>query len=111
MVRRRGSTLGLVRASIAKKRDGATGGFIVTWDVNRRDIVANGRVRRFVFGQTTRSGNGARREYRYPGFVHRDGVYYLGQSVLFVEFPRLGELLRFLEHQGVPHEIRAASLM
>lgn len=109
-MRSRGSTLGLVRTSLAKKPSGSVSGHIVTWDVDRRDRVTNGRLRRFVFGYALRAANGRRRDYEYEGFVHRDGVYYLGQSVLFVEPRRLRDLLGFLEKLAVAHHIRAADL-
>ena len=109
-LRRRGSTLGLVRLSKAKKPDGPVGGFIVTWDVDRRDQAMNGRVRRFIFGYETRSANGGDKVYRYPGFVYQEGVFYLGRSVVFVESRRLDDLLRFVSHFGVSHEIRSANL-
>jgi hypothetical protein len=66
---------------------------LVTWDVDSKDASACARVRRFVFGYTLRI-NG--KSYRYPGFVERDGVRYIGQSVVFVTSARLGELRAFL---------------
>jgi len=96
--------------SIAKKPPGSVSGHIVTWDIDRRDRVRNGRLRRFVFGYALRATNGRRRSYEYPGFVHRDGVYYLGQSVLFVVPPRLRELLGFLENLALAHHVPAADL-
>ena len=68
----------------------------MTWDVDRRDRVTNGQLRLLAFGSIPRAANGRRRAYEYAGFVHRDSVYYRGQSVLLVEPRRLRELLEFL---------------
>lgn len=106
----RGSTLGLVRASKGKKPSGAVHGQIVTWDLDRRDLATNGRLRRFIFGYRLPANNGRSREYQYAGFVQKDGVYYLGQSVVFVEPRRVDELIRFLEDHGVTYEGRSAIL-
>ena len=79
-------------------------GFIVTWDVNSSDAGQCARLRRLIYGYALRRGD---RPYRYPGFVDRPGVRYLGQSVLFVP-PRLvgtlREALHFLqvEYTAVP---------
>ncbi len=76
--------------------------YVVTWDVDSGDRAMCGRVRRFVFGTSvTRRG----KAYDYPGFVKRDGVRYLGQSVLLVPRPCLGELKAFLARNGVPHHV------
>ncbi len=80
-------------------------GFIVTWDVDSANGAVAGRVRRFVFGDSTRSGD---RVYRYAGFVERDGVRYLGQSVLFVIPSRLREIDAFLRVNAVDHEVTPA---
>ena len=66
-----------------------------------------GRVWRFVFGTAVSKGG---RVYRYPGFVERDGVRYLGQSVLFVTGVRFRELAEFLHRTSVPHVVTVASL-
>jgi hypothetical protein len=83
-------------------------GFIVTWDVISRDRSLCGRVRRFVFGYELSRGE---KTYRYPGLIHRDGVRYLGQSVVFVSHARLPELRTFLRRQGVPFVVTAAGLL
>jgi len=88
-------------------RRGPLAGFIVTWDVDSRDASLCARLRRFVYGYTLRRGP---RIYRYLGFVEREGVQYLGQSVLFVTAPRLGELQAFLRDQGVAHVVTTATL-
>ncbi|MBI4416283.1 MAG: hypothetical protein HY557_04800 [Euryarchaeota archaeon] len=77
-------------------------GYIVTWDVDSRDRTQCVRLRRFVYGYT---GTWHRRSYRYPGFVEREGVRYLGQSVLFVTAVRLEELRKFLRSNGVAYVI------
>lgn len=100
----RRSTMKRVRRDQAGRR---ASGYIVTWDVNAADGAAAGRVRRFVFGDTTRS---ATRVYRYPGFVGKDGVRYLGQSVLFVVPSRLRELDAFLTATGIDHAVTPAIL-
>ena len=90
-----------------RQRQGATVGYIVTWDVDSGDAAMCGRLRRFIFGYTL-ANNG--REYRYQGLVERDGVRYVGQSVLFVTHARLLELQSFLRQQGVSHVVTHASL-
>ena len=65
------------------------------------------RLKRFVFGQRLVQGG---KEYRYPGFVERDGVRYLGQSVLFVAPARRAELEAFLFQNGIPHHTTPATL-
>jgi len=82
-------------------------GRIVTWDVDARDRAMCARLRRFVFGTTYMKGG---RRYRYPGFVEREGVRYLGQSVLFVDSDRFRELADFLHATGVPHVVTSAAL-
>ena len=91
----------LIRVRKWKGR-GPLRGFIVTWDVNSADHSAAGRLRRFLYGSTARYHD---RTYRYPGFVERDGVRYVGQSVVFVIPPLLGELDEFLTRHGVDHEV------
>lgn len=82
-------------------------GFIITWDADSRDAAQCARLRRFVFGyRLVRDA----RAYRYPGLVDRDGVRYLGQSVLFVTDDRLPALLEFLRGQGVDHVVTSAWL-
>ncbi len=90
-----------------RQKPAGLNGFVVTWDVDSRDASQCARVRRFIFGYTLRP-NG--RAYRYPGFVERDGVRYLGQSVLFVTSDRLTELLAFLRIEGVIHVVMQGSL-
>lgn len=79
----------------------------MTWDVDSRDAAQCGRVRRFVFGYGQYRGD---RTYRYAGFAEREGVRYLGQSVLFVTAESLPELLAFLRTERVQHVITSAWL-
>jgi len=90
-----------------QQRPSEVAGFIVTWDVDSDNASQSSRLRRFVFGYTLHN-NG--RTYRYPGFIQRDGVRYLGQSVLFVTSESLPNLQRFLKNEGVPHVVMSAWL-
>ena len=90
-----------------RQRPSSQEGFIVTWDVDSRDAPQCARVRRYVFGYSL---NGGPKEYRYPGFVEREGVRYLGQSVLFVPTGLLGELRSFLHSENVDHVATTAWL-
>ena len=90
-----------------RQKPARLGGFVLTWDVDSRDASQCVRVRRFIFGYTLRP-NG--RAYRYPGFIERDGVRYLGQSVLFVTSHRMTELRAFLRAEGVLHVVMQGSL-
>jgi len=85
-----------------RQRQAALRGFLVTWDVNSKEGSECARVRRFVFGYTLRRNGKC---YRYPGFVEREGVRYIGQSVLFVTKERLGELRGFLQGLGIEHVV------
>ena len=90
-----------------QQRPSSREGFIVTWDVDSRDAAQCARVRRFIFGYTL---NGGEKRYRYPGFATRDGVRYLGQSVLFVPMDLLSDLREFLCSQRVDHVVTTAWL-
>jgi len=79
----------------------------VTWDVDSGNTSVSGRVRRFVFGH---NGKWNEKAYRYPGFVERPGVRYLGQSVLFVGAADLRPLQSFLVEQHVAHVVTHATL-
>ena len=96
MVRK--TTMARVRKGRQRSRES---GFIVTWDVDSKDRPTTAHVYRFVYGDTTRA-NG--RTYRYPGFVEKQGVRYLGQSVLFVRQTLVAEIDGFLSHAGIDHE-------
>ena len=90
-----------------RQRGRFSSGFLITWDVDSKDPSMCARVRRFVFG-TTITVHG--KSYRYPGFVERDGVRYVGQSVLFVTGDRLGEFRAFLRSRGVDHVAMHATI-
>lgn len=89
------------------KGRGRTEGFILTWDVDSADRAAASRLRRFVYGSSAERGA---RTYRYPGFVEKMGVRYVGQSVLFVPAALLAEIESFLIGAGVDHETFPAGL-
>ena len=90
-----------------RSRGGEVSGCIVTWDVDSGDAGQCARVRRFVFGYSTASRG---RTYRHPGFVEREGVRYLGQSVLFVTAEHLSTLHGFLDRHAVGHVVTRATL-
>jgi hypothetical protein len=54
--------------------------------------------------------NGGTKRYRYAGFVEREGVRYLGQSVLFVPVGLLEEFRSFLHSENVDHVAMTAWL-
>jgi hypothetical protein len=59
--------------------------WILSYDVDGRDRATSVRVARLVFGRrntTTREGRPA--TYNQPGFIHRPGVVWVGQSVLIM---------------------------
>ena len=91
--------MGPVRKSKGKARGS---GFVVTWDVDGRVRLATGRLWSFLFGRRVKVGL---REDRYEGVVWREGVRYIGQSVVFVLPHRLAELTSFLNANKVDHEI------
>ncbi len=100
----RRSTMRRVRTG---KAHGRESGFLVTWDVNSADRTGVNRLRRFVYGDSTRCDG---KEYRYSGFVEKDGVRYLGQSVLFVRPDVLSEIVGFLASHSIDHEVTAATI-
>lgn len=90
-----------------KQRQASMDGFIVTWDVDSANSAMCARTRRFIFGYTSRKGG---KSYHYSGFVERNGVRYLGQSVLFVPPPALGLLTEYLRREGIGHVVIEASV-
>src|SRR6266699_820630 len=102
MVRK--TTMARVRRAKRRSRES---GFVVSWDVDSKDRVTTARVYRFVYGDVT-TPNG--KAYRYPGFVEKKGVRYLGQSVLFVGPSLLAEIDGFLSSNGIDHEIIPATV-
>ncbi len=91
--------MGLFRKGKHKVRGS---GYVVSWDVDSRDRAAASRLWFFIFGRTVRADG---KEYRYPGFLWKDGVRYMGQSVVFVLPHRLPELTGFLTSCGIEHDI------
>ena len=100
----RRSTLKWFRAG---KSRGRLEGFLVTWDVDSRDRAVCARLQRFIYGYSP-TVNG--RKYRYPGFVERKGVRYLGQSVLLVRADLLSVITSGLAAIGVEHDVDQASI-
>jgi hypothetical protein len=100
----RKSTMRRVRKGKRRPRES---GFLVTWDVDSSDAAKAARLRRFVYGDTSVHGG---KVYRRLGFVEQEGVRYLGQSVLFVRPPLLGEIQGFLQSHGIDHEITSAAV-
>jgi hypothetical protein len=82
----------------AAKTRGPLSGFVITWDVDSGDSSQRARLYRLIYGYTSKR-NG--REYRYPGFVEREGVRYLGQSVLLVREDLVPELTAGVARIGV----------
>src|SRR6267143_1518133 len=93
-----------VRKGTRRERES---GHMVTWAMNSADSAGVNRRRRFVFGDVSRARG---RTYRYPGFVEREGVRYLGQSVLFVRPWLLAEIQGFLSRVAIEHEVTPASV-
>jgi len=60
-----------------------------------------------MFGDFSRAHG---RTYRYPGFVEKPGVRYLGQSVIFVIPALLSEIETFLSANGIDHEVTPAAI-
>ena len=102
--RGRRSTLRWFRAG---KSRGRLDGFLVTWDVDSRDRAACARLQRFVYGYALVRDS---KTYRYAGFVERDGVRYLGQSVLLVKGDLVPELTRGLSRIGIEFEVDRGSV-
>ena len=67
----RKSLMGLVRKAKHRVRDS---GFVVTWDVNGQNHATANRLWAFLFTRTVRVDD---REYRYAGFLWKDGVRYM----------------------------------
>ena len=80
-------------------------GFIVSWDVDSRDMSLSSRLRRFVHGYNIRR-NG--KSYHYPGLVDREKTLHLGQSVLFLSAEDFPALKEFLSSNGIRHEVTEA---
>jgi hypothetical protein len=77
---------------------------IVSYDVAGHDKRTSVEVARFVFGTRTKARvRGAVKEYCYPGFIEREGVVWLGQSVFLLTPQRARELREFLGARSVAH--------
>jgi len=75
--------------------------WILSYDVDGHDRATSVRVCRLIFGRrntTTREGNPA--TYEQPGFIHRPGVVWVGQSVLILPRKDAYELRDRLEGLG-----------
>src|SRR5947209_4719936 len=58
---------------------------IVSYDIAGHDKHTSVEIARFVFGTRTKARiRGGIKEYRYPGFIEREGVVWLGQSVFLL---------------------------
>ena len=95
------SMMGLVRDG-KRKINGPC--FLVTWDIDSENRPAVGRTQYFLFGRTYHR-NG--KKYTYRGFVWREGVRYVAQSAVLVAPDQLMEILRFLESNGIDHEVES----
>ncbi len=77
---------------------------ILSYDVPGRDNAIAVAVAHFIFGYSVRArSNGGMREYRYPGFIERKGVVWLGQSVFLLTPEKSRELQAYLNSKGVAH--------
>ncbi len=92
---------------VRRQKSGGLVGYIVTWDADSADGAACSRLRRFVFGYVSVK---AGRAYRYPGFLDRPGVRYLGQSVVFAPADALPVLRSYLAGEGIDHVVILASI-
>ena len=82
-------------------------GFIVTWDVDSGNEALGARLKRFVFGHESRKSG---RVYRYPGLVDREGVRYLGQSVVFLPLALLASVESFLSSNRIEYVVTVAGM-
>ena len=76
--------------------------WILSYEVDGRDRATSVRVCRVIFGRkntTTREAIPA--TYEVPGFIHRPGVVWVGQSVLILPRADALELRARLEAMGV----------
>ena len=70
---------------------------IVSYDIAGQDKHTSVEIARFVFGTRTNARvRGGVKEYRYPGFIEKEGVVWLGQSVLLLTPQRSRELRDYL---------------
>jgi len=79
---------------------------IVSYDVARTNNALAVAIAHFLFGYSVRARvNGGTKEYRYPGFIEKEGVVWLGQSVVLLTPQRSRELQSFLASKGAAHEV------
>lgn len=77
---------------------------IVSYDVPGHDKHTSVEVARFVFGTRTKARvHGGLKEYAYPGFIEKEGVVWLGQSVFLLTPQRSRELRDFLGSRSVAY--------
>ena len=77
---------------------------IVSYDIAGHDRPTSVKIARFVFGTRTNARiRGGMKEYRYPGFIEKEGVVWLGQSVFLLTPQRSRELRDFLGARGVAY--------
>ncbi|HYT01064.1 MAG TPA: hypothetical protein VEO20_10425 [Thermoplasmata archaeon] len=70
---------------------------IVSYDIPGHDKALSVQIARFVFGSRTKARvRGGLKEYHYPGFIEKEGVVWLGQSVFLLTPHRSRELRDFL---------------
>lgn len=87
---------------------------IISYDIPGRERKTSVEIARFVFGTRTKAQvrGGDVKEYRYPGFIEKEGVVWLGQSVFLLTPQRSRELREFLSGKGVAYgqlDVRIAS--
>ncbi len=76
--------------------------WILSYDVDGRDRSTASRVCHLIFGRkNTTTAAGLPKAYEQPGFIHRPGVVWVGQSVLILPRPDAAELRGRLEGMGV----------
>jgi hypothetical protein len=69
-----------------------------------RDKHTSVEIARFLFGTRTKARvRGGIKEYCYPGFIEKEGVVWLGQSVFLLTPPRARELRDFLGARSVAY--------
>lgn len=77
---------------------------IVSYDVPGHENATAVAIAHFVFGRTVRAHvDGGAKNYRYPGFIEKEGVVWLGQSVFLLTPQRSRELQEFLSARGVAY--------
>ena len=76
--------------------------WILSYDVDGRDRSTASRVCHIVFGRKNRTTlDGSPMSYDQPGFIHRPGVVWVGQSVLILPRHDALELRGRLDEMGV----------